>query len=243
MALTAASLFHALREDASRFGVTVSAAQAETYERFATLLLERNTSVNLTAITAPADVARKHVLDSLTALAVRRWSGTERVIDVGTGAGFPGLALRIALPGIRLTLVESVGKKARFLEEAVGTLGLTGVDVQNARAEELAAVRRASYDIGLARAVTTIGGDLEYLLPFLAVGGEAIIWKGRIDLELPGARAALADLGGELTALISTESLGVGDLLPGRNLVVARKTRRTPERYPRRAVEARRRPW
>jgi len=98
-------------------------------ERYADLLIERNTTMNLTAITAPADIAAKHFLDSFTAVAVRTWTGRERIIDVGSGAGFPGLALRLALPGTHVTLVESMGKKARFLEEVTSTLGLDGVEV------------------------------------------------------------------------------------------------------------------
>src|SRR5438128_5484988 len=112
-------------------GVRLTQSQLADCERFAGLLIERNTSVNLTALTEPQDIARKHFLDSFTALAVRRWTGRERVIDVGSGAGFPGLALRIALPDIRLTLVESVGKKARFLEDVCALLALTDIEIRN----------------------------------------------------------------------------------------------------------------
>ena len=116
MSASSASPFESLVAEAARVGLALGVAQIALCERYAALLIERNATVNLTAITDPAEIAHKHFLDSFTALAVRRWSGRERVVDVGSGAGFPGLALRIALPGIRLTLVESVGKKARFLE-------------------------------------------------------------------------------------------------------------------------------
>ena len=224
-------------------GVTLSAMQLTQCEQYAALLLERNGTVNLTAITDPVEVARKHFLDSFTALAARRWTGRERVVDVGSGAGFPGLALRIALPGIRVSLIESVGKKARFLEEVVALLGLDGVEVSNERAEELGRTRRGIYDVGTIRAVGSIGADLEYLLPFLRVGGDAIIWKGRIDAEQVGAERALAELGGGPLHVTATIALGVGDVLPGRHLVVAQKVRVTPERYPRRALDMRKRPW
>jgi 16S rRNA (guanine527-N7)-methyltransferase len=235
--------FAALAAEAARLGLVLSAEQIALCERLANELIERNTSVNLTAIIEPADIARKHFLDSFTAYAVRRWSGRERVIDVGSGAGFPGLALRIALPKIRVTLVESVGKKVRFLEDVCALLGLTDVEIRNERAEALARDRRDRYEVGTARAVGSLGHCNEYLLPFLRVGGDAIVWKGRVDAELPGAQKACAALGGEIASIVPTASLGVGDVLPGRNLVVVRKVRATPPRYPRTSAEARRRPW
>jgi len=235
--------FAALAGEAARLGLALSPEQIAVCERLARELIERNTSVNLTAITEPQDIARKHFLDSFTAFAVRRWTGRERVIDVGSGAGFPGLALRIALPKIRITLVESVGKKARFLEDVCALLGLTDVEIRNERAEALGRERRDRYDVGTARAVGTVGMVSEYILPLLRMGGDAIVWKGRVDAELPGAQKACAALGGEIASIVPTASLGVGDELPGRNLVVVRKTRATPLRYPRTSAEARRRPW
>lgn len=240
--------FAELAPRAATLGVRLSAAQVAVCERYAGELIERNTSVNLTAITEPAAIATKHFLDSFTALAVHTghtWTGSERLVDVGSGAGFPGLALRIAVPGIRLTCVESVGKKARFLEDVSVVIGLGDTEIRNERAETLAhsSDQRGAYDVGTARAVGTIAACVEYLLPFLREGGEVIVWKGRVDAELPAARKALAAVGGELVRIVSTAELGVGDVLPGRNLVVMRKTRATPDRYPRTAAEARRRPW
>jgi 16S rRNA (guanine527-N7)-methyltransferase len=235
--------FAALAREAGRFGLEVSPEQIALCERYAEELTQRNTTVNLTAITDPVDIAHKHFLDSWTALGARRWTGNERVIDVGSGAGFPGLALRIARPGLHVTLVESVGKKARFLEETSGLLGLSDVEVRNERAEVLAQARRERYDVATARAVGTLGQVIEYLLPFLRVGGDAIVWKGRLEAELAGGRKAAAAIGGEVARIVPTSELGVGDELPGRNLVVVRKLRPTPTRYPRTAAEARRRPW
>jgi 16S rRNA (guanine527-N7)-methyltransferase len=235
--------FAALARDAERVGVRLDTARLALCERYAQLLIERNTTMNLTSITAPADIATKHFLDSFTAAAVRKWTGRERVIDVGSGAGFPGLALRIALPAVNVTLVESMGKKARFLEEVTRVLGLTGVEIRNERAEALARERRDRYDVGTARAVGTLGAVIEYLLPFLRMGGDAIAWKGRVDAELAGARKACAAMGGEIVGVTSTAELGLGDLLPGRALVVIRKVRATPSRYPRGPAETKRRPW
>src|SRR5512135_2837650 len=135
------------RRAETHVGLELTAEQISVCERYAEELIERNTSVNLTAITEPADIAHKHFLDSWTAFAVRRWTGRERVIDVGSGAGFPGLALRIARPELRVTLVESVGKKARFLEDVCALLGLSDVEVRNERAEVLGHDRRDRYDV------------------------------------------------------------------------------------------------
>jgi 16S rRNA (guanine527-N7)-methyltransferase len=245
MSAVAGREFASLAARAAGIGVQLSDAQVALCLRYAVELIERNTTVNLTAIIELEAVAMKHFLDSLTACAVRVWTGRERVIDVGSGAGFPGVALRLAMPSIRLTCVESVGKKSRFLDEMSALLGLADIEVRNERAEKLAHVtdRRAAYDVGTARAVGTLAACAEYLLPFLRVGGDAIVWKGKVDAELPAARKALASVGGEIASIVSTVQLGVADVLPGRNLVVMRKVRATPDRYPRASAEARRRPW
>jgi 16S rRNA (guanine527-N7)-methyltransferase len=237
--------FQSLAARAADIGVRLSRAQVAVCERYANELIERNTTVNLTAITEPEAVAMKHFLDSFTACAVRVWTGRERVVDVGSGAGFPGLALRIAMPDLTLTCIESVGKKSHFIEETCALLGLNDVDVRNERAETLghSADRRAAYDVGTARAVGSLAACAEYLLPFLRIGGDAIVWKGKVDAELAAARKALASLGGEIAAIVSTIQLGVADVLPGRSLVVMRKVRASPDRYPRASAEARRRPW
>ncbi len=241
--------FAALVREAGRFGLELSPEQIAVCERYAEELTLRNTTVNLTAITDPVDIAHKHFLDSWTAFGARRWTGMERVIDVGSGAGFPGLALRIARPSLRVTLVESVGKKARFLEDTSSLLGLADVEVRNERAEVLARADargpswRDGYDVATARAVGPLGQVIEYLLPFLRLGGDAIVWKGRTEGEIAGGRKAATALGGEIVRILPTSELGVGDELPGRSLVVVRKTRPTPPRYPRTAAEARHRPW
>jgi len=241
----ASAPFAALAAHAEGLGLRLDPAQLTLCERYAAELIERNTSVNLTAITDPEAIATKHFLDSFTALAVRRWSGTERVVDVGSGAGFPGVALRVALPRVRLTCIESVGKKAAFIERTTALLGLDDVELRHERSETLAhaAGLRAMFDVGTARAVGSLATCAEYLLPLLRVGGDAIVWKGRIADELPAARRALAALGGMLVRIVPTAELGLADVLPGRNLVVMRKVRATADRFPRPPAEARRRPW
>ena len=240
-----ASAFVTLRRDAARLGLHLTDAQRDACARYAAELIEATKTVNLTAITDPTDIAMKHFLDSFTAFAARPWTGHERLVDVGAGAGFPGLALRIALPGISVTEVESTGKKARAIERFRDLLGLERVAVESARAEELARTpaHRARYDVATARALGSLGLCVELCFPFLRVGGDAVVWKGRIDAELAGAKKALAALGGEIVAVVPTSSLGLAEELPGRQLVVMRKTRATPERYPRTPAEMKRHPW
>ena len=242
---SAAAPFVALGRDAARLGLHLTDAQQEACARYAADLIEATKTINLTAITEPDAIAVKHFLDSFTAYAARAWTGHERLVDVGSGAGFPGLALRIALPGIAVTAVESTGKKARAIERFRDLLGLDRVAVEHARAEELARTpeHRARYDVATARAIGSLGLCVELCFPFLRVGGDLVVWKGRVDGELPGAGKALAALGGEIVAVVPTASLGVADVLPGRQLVVMRKARATAERYPRTPAEMKRRPW
>lgn len=241
----ASTAFVALRRDAERLGLRLTEDQVRACERYAGELAEATKTVNLTAMTDPESIAVKHFLDSFTGYAARAWSGRERVVDVGSGAGFPGLALRIAIPGIALTCVEATGKKARAIERFRDLLGLDHVSVEAARAEELARTpaHRARYDVAAARALGTLGLCVELCLPFLRVGGDLVVWKGRIDAELPGAERALEATGGNIVAVVPTKALGLGEQLPGRQLVTIRKLRPTPDRYPRTPAEMKRRPW
>ena len=226
-------------------GLALDDAQRERLDHFGHLLLEWNERVNLTAITTPDEIATKHFLDSLTLLLARPPRAGARLVDVGTGAGFPGIPLAIARTDLRVTLVESVGKKVRFLEAVVAALGLRNVDPVQARAEELARdpTRRERYDVAVARALPSLATNLELLLPFCAVGGEAVAYKGRIEAELPAAGRAASALGGEISAVVPTSSLGLGDELPGRRLVIVAKRNRTPAAYPRGPAEMKRRAW
>lgn len=241
----AAPPFAALRRDAAGLGLRLSDEQLSACQRYTDELMVASRTINLTAIIGPEAIAVKHLLDSFTAYAARPWTGQERIVDVGSGAGFPGVALKIALPAARLTCVEATGKKARFIEAACAAAGVPGVTVEHARAEDLARTpaHRARYDVATARALGTLGGCVELLFPFLRVGGDAIVWKGRVDAELVGAGKALSALGGRVSSIVPTASLGLGDQLPGRHLVVMTKTRPTPERYPRTPAEMKRRAW
>ncbi|MFI5269836.1 MAG: 16S rRNA (guanine(527)-N(7))-methyltransferase RsmG, partial [Chloroflexota bacterium] len=184
-------------EDARAFGVELDDEQLRQFDRYRDELLDWNQRVNLTAITDPVAVERLHFVDSLACLLEPFPSGA-RVLDVGAGAGLPGLALKIARSDLDLTLLEATGKKARFLEHVVGTLGLDRAHVVAERAESF--TDRESFDIVLARALAALPALLELTLPFCRVGGKVLALKKGAGLaaELDSAAQALQVLGGEL---------------------------------------------
>lgn len=198
--------------------------------------------LNLTAITIPKEIVVKHFLDSLAGLQVIEPAAGKRIIDVGSGAGFPGLPLKIVRPELELTLLESSRKKAGFLETTVRELGLEGVLVTGMRAEEAGRdpVHRGKYHWAVARALAPVSVLGEYCLPFLRVPGVLVAYKGPgVGAELAEARHALAVLGGVAREVLEFKLPGVDDR---RSLVVIEKRAPTPERFPRRAGAAAKRP-
>jgi 16S rRNA (guanine527-N7)-methyltransferase len=215
-------------------GLHLSSPQLAAIERYERELVSWNERFNLTAIDDPQKIRVKHFLDSLTCLLVMSDSPAERVIDIGTGAGFPGLPLKIVCPSMRLTLVESVGKKADFCRHIVKTLGLIGVEVLQERAEALGGSpeHREKYDWAIARAVAVMPVLMEYLLPLVRVGGRALALKGESGpAEAQSAEKAIRLLGGHLRQLVPVILPGVED---ERYLIVTDKIAATPDRYPRR---------
>jgi 16S rRNA (guanine527-N7)-methyltransferase len=200
-------------------------------------LVDWNQRFNLTAITDWEGVLVRHFLDSLScskALPRAELAGGARVVDVGTGAGFPGLALKIVYPGMRLTLLEATRKKVTFLEHMVRVLELKDVEVVHGRAETLGqdVHHREQYDWALARAVAEMPTLAEYLLPLVRVGGSALAQKGEgAAVEVHGAEAAIMTLGGRVRQLLPVELRGLAET---RYLVVVDKVVATPEKYPRR---------
>ena len=225
-----------LADGAPRLGLTLTPRQLEQFQVYQRELAAWNRRANLTAITGETEVQSRHFLDSLTlCLAVPPADlPALSTIDVGAGAGFPGLPVKLAFPEVRLTLADSVAKKTRFLHHLVTTLGLASVDIRTGRAEELAhdPQLRESFDLALARGVAKLPVLLEYTLPFCRTGGRVVAWKhGGIAQELSDAEAAAPVLGGEITAVHPINLPGLND---DRILVVAEKVDSTPTRYPRR---------
>jgi 16S rRNA (guanine527-N7)-methyltransferase len=226
------SLNQAARE---LFSIELSAEQQRAFERYSEELVTWNkTRANLTAITDPEAIDTRHFLDSLSVMRVARLQTGMKVIDVGTGAGFPGLPLKLACPGIQLTLLEATGKKITFLEHVVQDLRLRDVRLVNARAEEAGqdAAHRESYDLVLARSVAHMPILAEYMLPLCKVGGKCIAMKGESAAsEMTAAENALRLLGGRLSQLVAVELPGVAET---HHLAVIQKTAATPPYYPRR---------
>lgn len=215
-------------------GISLSAAQLNALERYEQELLVWNQRHNLTAIRQPAEIRIKHFLDSLTCLPLLREKPLERVIDIGSGAGFPGLPLKIVHPTMQLTIVESVGKKADFCRHVVQTLGLENVQVLCERAETVGqmSAHRQQYDWALARAVAVLPVLVEYLLPLTRVGGSMLAMKGEsAPAEAHAAEHAAHLLGGSLRKLHPITLPGV---VEERYLVIIDKIAATPDAYPRR---------
>jgi 16S rRNA (guanine527-N7)-methyltransferase len=222
--------------------VTLTAQQLEAFRWYRSELISWNKRFNLTAITDPTGIEVRHFLDSLTCLLAFGTQTRSRVIDVGTGAGFPGLPLKIVCSQIRLTLIEATKKKADFCQHVADSLELEGVDVLHGRAEKIARdeEHRGRYDWALARAVAPLPVLVEYLLPFIKMGGCALAQKGETaHAETQLAAEALGILGGQVDRLIPIELPGVVET---RYLVLIDKVAETPEGYPRRAGMPSKRP-
>jgi len=203
-----------------------------TYERE---LMEWNQKFNLTAIRDVESIRTKHFLDSFSCVMAWKAAPPLRLVDIGTGAGFPGIPLKIIYPTMRLTLVESVGKKAKFCQHIVDMLGLENVTVIHSRAEDLGqkTEHRESYDWAVARAVANLNLLSEYLLPLVKIGGTVLAQKGESGpAEAQSAEKAMKLLGGKLKKLIPVNLPGVAD---DRYLVLVDKVAATPPKYPRSA--------
>ena len=226
----------------SLLGLELTDEQLGRFSGFTDLLLEWNQRMNLTGITEPAEIAVRHFLDSLTlTLVVPRFDGL-RLIDVGTGAGFPGLVIAIMFPDAHVTLLDSTGKKLRFAEHVCDALGVGNARTLHARAEEAGKQKphREVYDVVTARAVARMPALMEYTLPLAKIGGQVIAMRGTEAYdESNRAARAISELGGELFAI---EDIQLPTLSNPRHLVVIDKIAATPRRYPRNAGTPERQP-
>jgi 16S rRNA (guanine527-N7)-methyltransferase len=229
----------ALVAGAAQLGLDLGARQQSAFACYRAELLAWNARVNLTAITEPAAVATRHFLDSLTILLAVPPAERDRplrLVDVGSGAGLPGLALALACPAWRVTVIDSVAKKTAFLRHACAMLGLEErTEVLTARAEEVARdpAHRGCYDLAVARAVASLATLAEYLLPLCRQGGRMIaLKKGDLSAEVAAAARAVRLLGGGPLATVPVPELA--DLGAGRVVLAARKERATAPQYPRR---------
>ncbi|MCH5339916.1 MAG: 16S rRNA (guanine(527)-N(7))-methyltransferase RsmG [Acetatifactor sp.] len=222
-------------KDLDALGVSLTGKQIEQFLRYYEILIEKNKVMNLTAITEYEDVLKKHFVDSVSIVKAMDFSGGMSVIDVGTGAGFPGLALKLAFPELKMTLLDSLNKRIHFLNEVIEELGVDGVETVHGRAEDYAkpGKLREQYDLCVSRAVANLSTLCEYCLPFVKIDGLFVSYKSeKISEELAAAKGAVSVLGGYIEKQVE---FMLPDSDSYRNLVLIRKKKETPVKYPRKA--------
>ena len=225
------------REGLKDLQISLSEEQYSQFMDFYEILIEKNKVMNLTAITEYEDVVRKHFLDSLSIVRVYDFSdeiiSESRILDLGTGAGFPGVPLKIAFPQLKIVLADSLKKRILFLDEVIEKIGLKGIETVHARAEEMGRnpIFREQFDLCVSRAVANLSSLSEYCLPFVKVGGRFVSYKsGGIDAEAGLAQNAVSILGGRIEKIDKFDLCG-----QKRSFVVIRKQKKTPKGYPRKA--------
>ncbi len=222
-------------KDLKAMNITLSNKQIEQFLIYYEMLVEWNEVMNLTAITEYEEVMKKHFLDSITLNQAFDVTKECTVIDVGCGAGFPGLALKIAYPNLKITLLDSLNKRINFLNAVIDKLGLTDIETVHGRAEDFAKAGklRETFDVAVSRAVANLSTLSEYCLPYVKVGGYFIPYKSeKVRSEIEAAGKALSILGGSLEKKIE---FTLPDTDYYRNLLLIKKNKPTPNKYPRKA--------
>lgn len=231
-----------IEQEIKNTGLAVTLAQAEQFYRYYEILLEWNAFMNLTAITDFPDVVKKHFVDSLLIIQVKNMEDVDNLIDLGTGAGFPGVPLKIMFPHLRVTLLDALKKRIDFLNELTIKLGLAHVETIHGRAEDYAkpGKKREQYDLCVSRAVANLSTLSEYCLPYVKIGGEFISYKSReVEQEIEEAKSAVFLLGGKIRECKNFELPGTDQK---RSLVCIQKVGGCPKKYPRKPGTAAKHP-
>ena len=222
-----------MKESLKELNIELSEKQLNQFYNYMNILIEWNKVMNLTNITEPEEIIQKHFVDSLTVLKSIKENAS--IIDVGTGAGFPGIPIKIAFPETRITLLDSLNKRIKFLEEVINKLELKNIETIHGRAEEVAHNKnyREKYDIAIARAVAPLNVLSEYLLPFVKIGGYAICMKGvKGKEEAEEGKNAIKILGGEIT---NSREFNLPNTEMARTIIEIEKIKNTEKKYPRKA--------
>lgn len=229
-------------KDLQELHIELSSFQTDQFLTYYEMLIEKNKVMNLTAITDFDDVLKKHFIDSLSLVKTCDLKSDISLLDIGTGAGFPGIPLKIAFPNLRVTLLDSLNKRVNFLQEVIDGLGLENVETLHGRAEDFAKpnMLREKFDLCVSRAVANLSTLSEYCLPYVKIGGCFISYKSeKVSEEIKEADNSIKVLGGKMEGQIGF-TLPSSDIC--RNLIVIRKCNSTPKQYPRKAGTASKKP-